>query len=413
MLTVVPKLYDGTLDWAAIWSQQLEHRSVTTKLVSLFLARTTHLNLVDEMYLGFAFDFLALLLIWNMLAISLKDERRALIGPLTIVASLLLCWPVTWEIWTWGIASFQYFSAPFWAVLMVWALTRWPGRWKGVAVASITTVIAIYTTGHGFALIPVGVVAMLASGIADGRMRWAQLCVFLLAGIGCVVVYLKDYISPAHHPPNELTGVTGFHLVRYFLTYLGAPFWTTKAQLSPYFGLLGICILSSGALYIMRSMRDRISSAMPWLLLISYVLVNAAITAVARIHFGVYQAASSRYNAIVILFWISITVIVSIVATRVGVRFKRPTWMVPLTAFIVISMASYAYLYYKGLQLIRMRNAIFIQVLPYVLNYEQAPDYQLQVFHPYAQAVRGLSRRLEQYQLGPFAARRTERPGID
>src|SRR5215475_15047632 len=49
-LSVVPKAYDGTLTVAALWAQQNEHRPVTSKLASIALAKTTRLNLVDEMY---------------------------------------------------------------------------------------------------------------------------------------------------------------------------------------------------------------------------------------------------------------------------------------------------------------------------------------------------------------------------
>jgi len=305
MLSVVPKAYDGTLDWGSIWGQQLEHRSVTAKIVSILLAKTTQLNLVDEMYLGFGFNLGSLLLIWNMLARSLRERGRPLVAPLAIVASLLLCWPVTFEIWTWGIASFQYFSASFWAVLTVWAVTRWPGRWEGVAVAAISTTAAIFTTGHGFALIPVGILGMLACGAADRKMRWARIGLFSLIGLWCVIAYLQGYTSPGHQPTDELTHYNVAHLVRYFLTYIGSPFWTPESRLSRYFGVLGLVVAGGGAYYLIRSMRDWLKVAMPWMLLACYTLVNAGVTMVGRIRFGVYQAASSRYSAITILFWIS------------------------------------------------------------------------------------------------------------
>src|SRR5262245_23563699 len=63
MLPLVTRAYDHTLTWADMWGQQLEHRSVSAKLVSLLLAWMTQLNLIDEMYIGFAFEFLSLLLI--------------------------------------------------------------------------------------------------------------------------------------------------------------------------------------------------------------------------------------------------------------------------------------------------------------------------------------------------------------
>jgi hypothetical protein len=273
-------------------------------------------------------------------------------------------------------------------------------------------VIAIYTTAHGFALIPVGILGMLASGILDRKVRWSQICLFALVGLGCAIVYLNGYTSPTHHPASEPPEVTPVNLARYFLTYMGGPFWTPKARLSRYFGLLGLVIISSSAFYIFRSTLSRIRSAMPWLLLVLYTVTGATITTFGRLKLGIYQAASSRYSAIVILFWISTFVIASMIMVPIGLRFRPATWMVPLAALILILVCGYSYLYYKGLRWIQVRNAIFVQGLPYVLDYDRAPDDQLRVFHPLPSTVRELSRKLEHYQLGPFAGR-PPRPVVD
>src|SRR5262249_17148400 len=204
-LSVVPRAYDGTLNVAALWAQQNEHRPVTSKVASIVLARTTDLNLVAEMYWGFAFEFFALILIWRMLAAGFRDRASGLVGPLTIVASLLLFWSVAFENWTWGIASFQYLSAVFWGIVAVWGLSSWPGRPAGVVIAAIATVFAIFTTGHGFALIPVGIAGILAYGLIDKNIRWGQVCLFAAVGAGCTALYLWNYISPGFHAPGALS----------------------------------------------------------------------------------------------------------------------------------------------------------------------------------------------------------------
>jgi len=387
-----------------MWGQQLEHRSVTAKLVSLLLAWTTQLNLIDEMYIGFAFEFLSLFLIWNMLTIGLEDRRPALIPPLTMVASLLLFWPVSYEIWTFGIASFQYFFAVFCAVLTVWALTRWPGRWKGVAIASIATVAAIFTTAHGFALIPVGALGILASGTAVRRTRWLQACSFVITGALCTIAYLQGYIPPVHRPPNELTHVTWLHLVRYLFTYVGSPFWT-EIRLSRFFGLVGIGLLCAVAYYLIRSMQDWIRAATPWLLLACYTLGCAAITTHARIRFGVYQASSSRYCSVVIPFWISLIVVSSMVVVHLRPRLRRTASNAALAATVVVFIVGYSLLYYRGLHILQDRSALILDGLPYVVHYDTAPDDKLRVFHPIPQRVRTVAPSLEQFHLSCFAHR--------
>jgi hypothetical protein len=403
-LAIVPRAYDGTLTLAAFCAQQNEHRPITSKVASVVLAKTTQLNLVDEMYWGFAFEFLSLILIWRMLTASLRDRARVLIWPLTIVASLLLFWTVAFENWTWGIASFQYLSAVFWAVLAVWGLTSWPGRWKGTVIAAVSTALAIYTTGHGFALIPVAIVGMLAYGALARKILWGQLCLFAAVAVCCTALYLRGYVSPGFHQPGPLSRVRPLAVIQYFLTYLGSPFWTTRGGLALIFGVIGFGGLLATGYYIARFMRDGVVSAMPWLLLGAYTALNGMVTAVARLDFGgIEQANQPRYRSIVVPLWISLIVTSSIIAVHLGPRFNRATIAISVTASIILFIGGYSYLYYRGFLYIRLRSHILADGLPYLMHYETAPDDKLQIFHPNPATVRGMSRKLERYQLGPFA----------
>jgi hypothetical protein len=403
-LRVVPRAYEGTLDLALLFAQQNEHRPVTSKIAAVILARTLQLNLVYEMYWGFAFEFFALILIWRMLTTGLNERARSLIGPLTIVASLLLFWTVAFENWTWGIASFQYLGAVFWAVLAVWGLANWPGRWTGVLIAAVSTALAIYTTGHGFALIPVGILGIVAYGVIDRRIRWRQIGLFAVVGAGCTALYLRNYTSPGFHAPGALFQVRPFEVIRYFLTYLGSPFWTTRGGLAPALGLVGFGGLSAAAYYIARFMRDWIRSAMPWLLLGAYSAINGVMTALARLDFGgVDQANQPRYRSIVMPLWISLIVLLSMIAAHITPKFSRVTMTWALTAAIIIFIGGYSYLYYRGFRYIRLHSQVLAAGLPYLLQYDTAPDDKLRIFHPNPATVRELSRKLERYHLGPFA----------
>ena len=245
-LSVVPKAYNGTLDFASLFAQQNEHRPITSRLVSILIARTSQLNLVHEMYLGFALEFLSLILIWRMLVRSLKETAPALIIPLTVVSSLMLFWTVAWENWIWGIASFQYLAAVFLAVLAVWGLTTWRGRWEGVAVGAASTAVAIYTTGHGFALVPVGLFWLLLAGISDRDIPWLQICLFGLIGALCTILYLQNYHSPGFYAMGA-SRVRPLKTFLYAITYLGSPFWTTRWGVAPMLGALGLCGFIVGA----------------------------------------------------------------------------------------------------------------------------------------------------------------------
>src|SRR5262245_7039827 len=378
-LRVVPKAYDGTLDLAVLFAQQNEHRPVTSKLASVLLAKTTRLNLVDQMYWGFAFQVLSLALMWRMLAGGLKVRASLLIGPLVIIASLLLFWTVAFENWTWGIASFQYNLSVFLAVLAVWGLTSWPGRWMGVAVACVSTALAIYTNGIGFALIPVGIFGILAHRTDDRKVPWPRLCVFMLVAAACTALYFRNYVLPGS-AASLISRIRPAGTIQYFLTYLGSPFWTTRGGVAFSFGLMGLGGMSACAYYIIRFMPGWVESATPWFLLASYSVINGAVTSVARFDLGIEQALAPRYRSIVVLLWISFIVTSSMIAAHISPRFNRATVRAVSATAVIIFMAGYSYLYYRGFRHIQRRSQILAGGLPYVIDYDKAPDDKLLVF---------------------------------
>jgi hypothetical protein len=400
-LSVVPKALGGALDFASLFAQQNEHRPITSRLVSILLAKTSRLNLVHEMYLGFATSFLSLILIWRMLIRALKDRANALIGPLTIVSSLLLFWTVAWENWTWGIASFQYLSAVFWAVLAVWGFTGWRGK-RGVMIGSAATALAIYTTGHGFALIPVGLLWLLASGMADKRVRWLHVSAFGMVALGCTALYLRNYHSPGFYS-QTLPRVRPLQIALYVITYIGSPFWTTKWGVASTLGSLGIAAIAASAYYIARSMPDWMESAAPWFLLALYTIINGIVTALGRIDFGVEQANQPRYRSIVVPLWISLVVILAMITFHISAWIDRRALSTAIASVIIVFLGGYGYLYYRGFRYIRSHSQLCADGLPYVLQYDIAPDEALRLLHPYPGTVKALSRKLDQYRLGPFA----------
>jgi hypothetical protein len=406
-LSVVPKAYDGTLDFASIFGQQNEHRPITSRLASILIARTSQLNLVHEMYVGFVFEFLSLILIWRMLVSSLRERAPSLILPLTIVSSLMLFWTVAWENWIWGIASFQYLGAVFLAVLAIWGLTTWRGRWEGVAIGAAATALAIYTTGHGFALIPVGLFWLLASGISDRSIRWLQICLFGLVGALCIILYLHNYHSPGFYAIGA-SRVRPVKTLFYAITYLGSPFWTTKWGVAPVLGGLGLCGMIAGTAYIRRFIPDWLAATGPWLLLASYTAINGIVTALGRIDFGVDQANQPRYRSIVVPFWISLAVVLSLAGVHALAPFDRRRLRPALAAIVIVFLAGYSYLYYRGLRYIRLQSQLCATGLPYVRDYDNAPDEGLRPLHPYPGTVRALSRKLDHYHLGPFANGHTQ-----
>jgi len=406
-LAVVTSAYDHTLSASQLWEQQNEHRPVVSKLISIVIARTTSLDLVAEMYLGFGFQVLSLILIWRMLAACFRSRAPALVGPLTIAASLLLFWPVAHEDWTWGIASVQFFLSVLLAVVSVWAVSRWPGRRAGVCVLSFATMMAIFTTGCGFALIGVGVLGLIGYGIAQKRIPWGQLLVFAVVSSGCTALYLRGYVS-AGYSATSLTRLHPLPMASYFVTYIGSPFWIRTAgyRSCQLFGLAGLISMAAATYYIIRQAPAWVSAALPWVLLACYSLINAVATALARIDLGVDQASSSRYRPIAVLFWISLVVLLSMVAWEARTRFSRSAVVLMTAGASVLFLTGYCYLYYRGVGALTRHSEYVAVGVPWIMDYSHAPDDELRRYHPNPSIVRELSRKLEKYSLGPFARRR-------
>ena len=146
------------------------------------------------------------------------------------------------------------------------------------------------------------------------------------------------------------------------------------------------------------------NSTAPWLLLASYTAINGIVTALGRIDFGVDQANQPRYRSIVVPFWISLAVVLSIIAFQASSRLDRRRLRAAVALVVVLFLAGYSYLYYRGLKYIRLQSWRCAAGLPYVLDYDKAPDAMLRLLHPYPTTVRNLARQLDQYHLGPFAS---------
>jgi hypothetical protein len=173
---------------------------------------------------------------------------------------------------------------------------------------------------------------------------------------------------------------------------------------APLLGCLGIGGIIASAAYMRKFMPGWMNSTAPWLLLASYTAINGIVTALGRIDFGVDQANQPRYRSIVLPFWISLAVVLSMIAFHASSRLGHRQLRGALAVIIVLFLAGYSYLYYRGLKYIRLQSERCAAGLPYVLDYDKAPDAMLRLLHPYPATVRALSRQLDQYHLGPFAS---------
>ncbi len=404
ILGLVLRAYRGQLDVASIWAQHNEHRLVLVNVLSIVLAKWTDYNLVANMYCGFAFQALSLLLVWQLLRLTIGASDPALVRPLTVVASCLLFWTAACETWIWAIASVQFLSSVFWAVATVWAMARWPAEWRGWLAACAFAALGVLNSATGFPLLAIVGLGTLAYGWRRRRTLWAQ-----LALLGVVSAVLLGVFFSGWRFPNALAGETAptglLDRFEYFLVYLGSPFQ------SPLDWRLGLLMGATGLIVLavaLRSWRRRaaadIATIAPWVLLIVYVLANGVLTAYGRAALGPAQAMATRYAAIATPFWLALVVLTAVPMRRLVRESARPRVAVR-AAFVGAALMGAAYIGVYADTLVRMqRHARFMhQSLRYVRRYETSSDAMLAPLFPDPSRVRALARELDERHLGPFA----------
>ena len=393
----------GRLDFASLWAPHNEHRLLLVNIISVLTARLTEYNVVANVWCGFAFELLALVIVWRILKITLTGGDGVLVRPLTAYASLLMFWTVSWANWMWGISSVEFLSGVFWAAVAVWALAEWPRRWLGFFAAFGAAILGACTAAAGFPLFLIVAVALFASR-RDGKSL-AQFAVFAALSAIFLVLFFRGWKPLYSFSGGQPLWRSALQAAGYMLTYLGSPFTTRfgwKASLPLGFLGLGwfvICIWRA-----LRSSSNLAGFLTPWMFLGAYAILNAALTAYGRLHFGLEQATSTRYTSIAVLFWIATGVISAVLVRRwAGQPASRRAVFAVSGIVMALYGAAYAISYYRALPNIQGESLGLQRCRDAVLNYRTAPNDILQRLHPSPKKVRDEAKELESAHIGPFA----------
>jgi hypothetical protein len=206
---------------------------------------------------------------------------------------------------------------------------------------------------------------------------------------------------------GSFIGLRALNALAYLFTYIGSFFWTKVGgwPLAFTVGLVGVVWF----LICLRLLSRRFPEPMtrgglvPWVLLATYVILNAALTAFGRIDYGIAQGASSRYRSMTFPFWFAV-VVVSVLLMR-RAEAMRVVRALRFAAFAVgvFSLAVYGLFYEQGVNTIRNRSVMLWQGFSYVRDCQHAPDEALKPLYPDPSRVRMLAKDLERYHVGPFA----------
>jgi hypothetical protein len=182
-LSLISHADSNTLNLGTIWAQHTQDRIFFPNLIVLALARTTHLNVVVEEYLGAVMLILATgLIIW-------ADHRRSPNRPWLFYSPVVIV-----------MLSFIQYRDTFWGFQMAWYLVmlalatalflldRAQLTWVTLLGAMAAAVVGSYSSLEGLFIWPVGLLLLYLR-----RRSFSLLVTWGFAGLAAVGLYFYHY----------------------------------------------------------------------------------------------------------------------------------------------------------------------------------------------------------------------------
>ncbi len=293
-----------------LWTQHNEHRLAIPKLLmwaDLFWLGGDGWSLFVEIYIVQLFE--ALLMAYAVRRLGGWDwsETRMVLG----VALFCAFCPIQYEVFVW---SFGIQVVPAYALtaLALIAITFYSQSAKAFwLVLSLTVSFAAPLT------------------LAGGQVVWPALCFaawnlklkanvlygIFVCGITSISLYLIGYVSPAGHANIKDSLARPFAVAHYVLLYFAASWDALGRPLGYVLTLMAVAgVIAWNCKAAIR--RDESLLRVAILAIAASLIVNALITALGRISFGLEQAATSRYQTSALLFWCCIFILTADLIVR-------------------------------------------------------------------------------------------------
>ncbi len=333
---LLQKWHDGTLTWHDLYAAQIQHRIVVPRLLILAL---THLSGGDfrwEQYASFALVAISSGLVWALLNRTLGGSPWQ--WPIMFAFNLLIFSPMHYQQFLWGSSMWSLIPMPclLGAILVLTPRQTAKRPWARLAVAVAAAEVATHSFAHGLAIWPV-IVGILVVNQDFGNLQKRLILAGAASAIALVTIacYFTDFVNVAWHAydlkPGDhalsggksLLADGNIHIaVRFFFAFLGTwfartPFVDHPLGAAVVLGQVTLLALLGLAAFTVRHRLWRI--ALPWLALMTYVLLVGVMVSKRGADIGEHRAVTPRYLAI------SQYLLISGIATAatVGVVFGR------------------------------------------------------------------------------------------
>jgi len=351
----------GALEWAYLYSPQIESRIAVPRLITLINAKWFGGTLVFEQAVIFVLVALTALAVHALLRRSFAGRPAALWG-LTFLANLLLLSPVHWETFLWAMQT--GFVVP--PLALVLSLRVLGGRWHpGAKLAACASLCLAATWSHSHGVLLWGVLlayALLERGFASPRTRALFLGVWGLLSLAVLVPHFsadgfRDRSDRGGVRVEELAPGPGIatlpdrlpQAALFGAAMLGSPLARTAGnapeRVAPFAGVALGAVFVLLTLYALAHFREPElwDRWLPWLVLGGFALTACLVAAVRHSALEEWQSALIPHYLGVSTYLVLATSVLAALLFEDLAR-RRPAWagaLAPLPALALGAMVGF------------------------------------------------------------------------
>ena len=315
MVGLVDKTLNGQASMQEILNASMGGKPMLLPFLTiLILSYTTHWNSPIQLYIGFLYALLTLGFLFDTFTRFSHSSLRWWLLPFL---SILVFLPTETTTMTYDETAITVLVPLLGLAVGIWALTRFPGRWKGILLAVLGGLISSFSFTTGLLVSPL----LLAVMIVTGNKNFFQyLALFCSALIGA-----WPYLNVVHALGNTIVGAHSYFNMFLILNLLGVG-WFNKITVVPepdffYMGCAGIGFFIAGFALLLLRMRNSnliFKHALPALTFIVFGFLGAWEVTLGR------NDLAPWYNSMVMPFWIGLAGISFILWEDVRDAFPGP-----------------------------------------------------------------------------------------
>lgn len=339
MASLIVDFHTGHLQWASIFAQQQEARTVLPKLIFILSAAGGHWDVRDQIMLSVVCAWLTVAGIFILLRRSGLRATAMLV--LFGLIALTIFTPAKFEIWIFASGFPSFFPALFLVAALVIAGGERLGMTAKFILCAILAAASSFSLANGLLAWGLTFPALL---VMRRPPRWrAWLAGWLGVTALCAAIYFWGY-----RKPPDLTAfapaVSWLDYARFILEFLGGGLaFAIKEHpelTATVFGAIQLVLFFGATVYFLRRIGDRVlfARAVPWLALGLHSIGSAILAALGRVGYGAPYALASRYVTFSVYLTIAVIGLVALIAhekTRVPDDTRTRGWIFAICLVLV------------------------------------------------------------------------------